>query len=118
MPQLAYLGRINVALDDGRSPPTVAIADHWMKWAFHFLVDASPSSPTYGLPLRLYGTLGVRQVDSLARTLARIRPIDVHACARSLSDAPPSPAQQNKIRPSSLPDPVPRPHHHIPIYTL
>eukprot|EP00316_Scyphosphaera_apsteinii_P008544 CAMPEP_0119317810 /NCGR_PEP_ID=MMETSP1333-20130426/44434_1 /TAXON_ID=418940 /ORGANISM="Scyphosphaera apsteinii, Strain RCC1455" /LENGTH=450 /DNA_ID=CAMNT_0007323863 /DNA_START=76 /DNA_END=1428 /DNA_ORIENTATION=+ len=59
---LTYLGRVNVSLDgaDTRS----AIADHWLKWAFHFLVDADLQSSTHGLPLRLYGPLGVRQVFS------------------------------------------------------
>merc|ERR1711915_57535 len=52
-----YLGRVKVVLD-GDSPltnGTVAIADHYLKWAFHFLVDANSSSPSFGLPLRLYG---------------------------------------------------------------
>jgi len=61
---LAYLGRVTLApIDDGCANRTV-IADHWLKWAFHFLVDADPSSPSYGLPVRLYGTLGVRQIFS------------------------------------------------------
>jgi hypothetical protein len=38
------------------------VRSHWLKWAFHFLVDADPTSPSYRLPLRLYGHLGVRQV--------------------------------------------------------
>mgnify|MGYP006903369629 CR=1 FL=1 len=57
---LAYLGRVNVTLDDGTR--RVAVADHYLKWAFHFLVDADPLSPSHGMPLRLYGPLGVRQV--------------------------------------------------------
>ena len=57
---LAYLGRVNVSLDDGSGRR--AVADHYMKWAFHFLVDADERSPSYGLPLRLYGPYGVRQV--------------------------------------------------------
>ena len=57
---LAYLGRVNVSLDDGSGRR--AVADHYMKWAFHFLVDADEKSPSYGLPLRLYGPYGVRQV--------------------------------------------------------
>lgn len=59
-----YLGRIKVELD-GDNPQTngtVAIADHYLKWAFHFLVDADEASPSFGLPLRLYGATGVRQV--------------------------------------------------------
>lgn len=59
-----FLGRVRVIMD-GDSPSTngtVAIADHYMKWAFHFLVDADPKSPSFGLPLRLYGATGVRQV--------------------------------------------------------
>jgi len=36
------------------------VADHYMKWAFHFLVDADHSSQSYGLPLRLYAPYGVR----------------------------------------------------------
>ncbi|CAK0876840.1 unnamed protein product [Prorocentrum cordatum] len=60
----AYLGKVRVHLD-GDSPETngtVRIADHYMKWAFHLLVDADEHSPTFRLPLRLYGSLGVRQV--------------------------------------------------------
>mmetsp|Transcript_215 Transcript_215/g.473 ORF Transcript_215/g.473 Transcript_215/m.473 type:complete len:499 (-) Transcript_215:141-1637(-) len=59
----AYLGRVRVTLDYNmsRSNGTV-IADHFMKWAFHFLVDADSSSPSFGLPLRLYGPYGVLQV--------------------------------------------------------
>uniref|UniRef100_A0A7S3EW90 Uncharacterized protein n=1 Tax=Haptolina ericina TaxID=156174 RepID=A0A7S3EW90_9EUKA len=61
---LAYLGRIRLSpIDDGHRNRTV-VADHWMKWAFHFLVDAEPQSPSYGLPVRLYGALGVRQIFS------------------------------------------------------
>lgn len=52
---LEYLGRVRVSLDDGSG--RVAVADHYMKWAFHFLVDVDS-----GLPLRLYGPYGVRQV--------------------------------------------------------
>jgi len=59
----AYLGRVRVTLD-GEVPSSqrVAIADHFMKWAFHFLVDADKTSPTFGLPLRLYGAGGVRML--------------------------------------------------------
>lgn len=59
----AYLGRVRVQLD-GSVPQSnrTAVADHYMKWAFHFLVDAEESSPSFGLPLRLYGPYGVRQV--------------------------------------------------------
>jgi len=60
----AYLGRVRVVLD-GNHPETngtAAIADHYMKWEFHFLVDADESSPSFGLPLRLYGPTGTRQV--------------------------------------------------------
>lgn len=59
----AYLGRVRVTLD-GSVPESqrVAIADHFMQWAFHFLVDADETSPTFGLPLRLYGSGGVRMV--------------------------------------------------------
>ena len=58
---LAYLGRVRLdPVDDGRN--VTVVADHWMKWAFHFLVDADPQSPSFKLPLRLYGSLGVRQV--------------------------------------------------------
>ena len=60
---LAYLGRVRVLLDDGAHNRT-ATADHYLKWAFHFLVDADAHSPSYGLPLRLYGAYGVRQVFS------------------------------------------------------
>mmetsp|Transcript_4856 Transcript_4856/g.8674 ORF Transcript_4856/g.8674 Transcript_4856/m.8674 type:complete len:486 (-) Transcript_4856:93-1550(-) len=59
-----YMGRVRVVLD-GDNPETnnvTAIADHYMKWAFHFLVDADEDSPSFGLPLRLYGATGVRQV--------------------------------------------------------
>lgn len=41
--------------------PTLSVAVT-RRWAFHFLVDADPTSPSYRLPLRLYGHLGVRQV--------------------------------------------------------
>merc|ERR1712137_1082892 len=59
----AYLGRIRVTLDgDVPDSQRVAIADHYMKWAFHFLVDADANSPSFGLPLRLYGSGGVRMV--------------------------------------------------------
>lgn len=59
----AYLGRVKVTLDgDVASSQRVAIADHFLKWAFHFLVDADSKSPTFGLPLRLYGAGGVRMV--------------------------------------------------------
>ena len=34
----------------------------WWQWAFHLLVDADKSSPSYGLPLRLFGATGVRMV--------------------------------------------------------
>lgn len=60
----AYLGRVRVVLD-GDAEATknrTAVADHFMKWAFHFLVDADEGSPSFGLPLRLYGPFGVRQV--------------------------------------------------------
>lgn len=59
----AYLGRIKVKLDgDSQAGSGEFIADHYMKWAFHFLVDANSSSSSFGLPLRLYGPMGVRQV--------------------------------------------------------
>jgi len=59
----AYLGRIKVQLDgDNTHSSGDFIADHYMKWAFHFLVDADEKSSSFGLPLRLYGPLGVRQV--------------------------------------------------------
>ena len=59
----AYLGRVRVELDgDTALGRRNATADHFMKWAFHFLVDADESSPTFGLPLRLYAPWGVRQV--------------------------------------------------------
>jgi len=58
---VAYLGRVRLSPIDDGSNRTV-LADHWMKWAFHFLVDADPASPSYMLPLRLYGHLGVRQI--------------------------------------------------------
>lgn len=59
----AYLGRVRVTLDgDYAISQREAIADHYMKWVFHFLVDADEKSPTFGLPLRLYGSGGVRMV--------------------------------------------------------
>merc|ERR1711972_1209796 len=59
----AYLGRVKVTLDgDTNLSKRTAIADHYLKWAFHFLVDADESSPDFGLPLRLYASWGVRQV--------------------------------------------------------
>eukprot|EP00930_Biecheleria_cincta_P099972 TRINITY_DN91586_c0_g1_i1.p1 TRINITY_DN91586_c0_g1~~TRINITY_DN91586_c0_g1_i1.p1 ORF type:complete len:507 (-),score=82.67 TRINITY_DN91586_c0_g1_i1:43-1380(-) len=59
----AYLGRVRVSLDgDSSLSKRTAIADHYLKWAFHFLVDADRSSATFGLPLRLYASWGVRQV--------------------------------------------------------
>lgn len=59
----AYLGRILVTLDGDTSlSKRTAVADHYLKWAFHFLVDANASSPNFGLPLRLYASWGVRQV--------------------------------------------------------
>lgn len=59
----AYLGRVRVTLDgDVPESRRVAIADHYMQWAFHFLVDADAASPSFGLPLRLYGPYGVLQV--------------------------------------------------------
>jgi len=60
---LSYLGRIRLAPIDGGNNNTV-VADHYMKWAFHFLVDADPQSPTYGMPVRLYGATGVRMIYS------------------------------------------------------
>merc|ERR1719161_3011767 len=44
----AYLGRVRVTLD-GDTPLSRgwAIADHYLKWAFHFLVDANSSSPNF-----------------------------------------------------------------------
>merc|ERR1719215_798778 len=58
-----YLGRVRVHLDGGVPESNrTAVADHYMKWAFHFLVDADEASPSFGLPLRLYGPYGVRQV--------------------------------------------------------
>merc|ERR1711972_861187 len=61
----AYLGRVKVTLDgDTGLSRRTAIADHYMKWAFHFLVDADKDSESYGLPLRLYGQQGVRFVYS------------------------------------------------------
>merc|ERR1712070_1106938 len=61
---LSYLGRIRLdPIDDGFGNRTV-VADHWMKWAFHFLVDADPGSPSYGQPVRLYASGGARFVYS------------------------------------------------------
>lgn len=58
-----YLGRIKIKLDgDSQAASGEFIADHYMKWAFHFLVDANENSSSFGLPLRLYGPMGVRQV--------------------------------------------------------
>eukprot|EP00927_Polykrikos_kofoidii_P060690 TRINITY_DN55616_c0_g1_i1.p1 TRINITY_DN55616_c0_g1~~TRINITY_DN55616_c0_g1_i1.p1 ORF type:complete len:509 (-),score=61.95 TRINITY_DN55616_c0_g1_i1:78-1604(-) len=57
-----YLGRVKInPLDDGNNNHTV-IADHYLKYGFHFLLDAEKSSKTYGLPLRTYIPFGVRQV--------------------------------------------------------
>lgn len=59
----AYLGRIRVTLDgDVPDSQRVATADHYLKWAFHFLVDADENSPSFGLPLRLYASGGVRML--------------------------------------------------------
>lgn len=59
----AYLGKVRVQLDgESELGQRMAVADHFMKWAFHFLVDADPSSETFGLPLRLYGPGGVRMI--------------------------------------------------------
>mmetsp|Transcript_92496 Transcript_92496/g.235149 ORF Transcript_92496/g.235149 Transcript_92496/m.235149 type:complete len:446 (-) Transcript_92496:77-1414(-) len=59
----AYLGRVRVKLDGSHALSNgTAVADHYMNWAFHFLVDADEASPSFGLPLRLYGPYGVRQV--------------------------------------------------------
>lgn len=59
----AYLGRIKIKLDgDSKLSSGEFTSDHYMKWAFHFLVDAAEHSPSFGLPLRLYGPTGVRQV--------------------------------------------------------
>lgn len=59
----AYLGRVRVTLDgDVPESQREATADHYLKWAFHFLVDADEGSPTFGLPLRLYGAGGRRMV--------------------------------------------------------
>eukprot|EP00747_Dinoflagellata_sp_TGD_P206468 gnl/TRDRNA2_/TRDRNA2_80178_c0_seq1.p1 gnl/TRDRNA2_/TRDRNA2_80178_c0~~gnl/TRDRNA2_/TRDRNA2_80178_c0_seq1.p1 ORF type:complete len:511 (+),score=82.36 gnl/TRDRNA2_/TRDRNA2_80178_c0_seq1:40-1572(+) len=61
---VAYLGRVKLSpIDDANGTNRTVIADHYMKWAFHFLVDASATS-TRGKPLRLYGPYGVRQVFS------------------------------------------------------
>jgi len=60
---LNYLGRVKLAPIDGGERGEM-IADHYMKWAFHFLVDADPGSMSYGMPLRLYGNQGVRFVYS------------------------------------------------------
>lgn len=58
-----YLGRVRIHLDGSTEESNrTAIADHYLKWAFHFLVDADEASPSFGLPLRLYGPFGVRQV--------------------------------------------------------
>lgn len=57
-----YLGRVRVPAEDG-AVDGVVVADHYMKWAFHFLIDAG-SGPSAGLPVRLYGPYGVRQVFS------------------------------------------------------
>jgi len=59
---LDYLGRVAVTLDAGSN--RTVLADHYLKWAFHLLVDADKQSATYGLPLRLYGSTGVRMVYS------------------------------------------------------
>mmetsp|Transcript_8121 Transcript_8121/g.9789 ORF Transcript_8121/g.9789 Transcript_8121/m.9789 type:complete len:119 (-) Transcript_8121:203-559(-) len=59
---LAYLGRIKVKLQSQNIG--VVLADHYMKWAFHFLVDVES-----GFPLRLYGPFGVRQEFANWRTL-------------------------------------------------
>eukprot|EP00931_Biecheleriopsis_adriatica_P077221 TRINITY_DN5082_c0_g1_i2.p1 TRINITY_DN5082_c0_g1~~TRINITY_DN5082_c0_g1_i2.p1 ORF type:complete len:492 (+),score=73.07 TRINITY_DN5082_c0_g1_i2:117-1478(+) len=59
----AYLGRVMIKLDGATEHSSGNFtADHFMKWAFHFLVDADEKSPSFGLPLRLYGPMGVRQV--------------------------------------------------------
>lgn len=59
----AYLGRVQVTLDGapGDGNRTV-IADHFMNWAFHFLVDADESSESLGLPVYLYAPWGVRYI--------------------------------------------------------
>lgn len=60
-----YLGRVRLApIDGGPEDRRTVIADHYMKWAFHFLVDADTKSASYGLPLRLYGPYGTRMVYS------------------------------------------------------
>jgi hypothetical protein len=58
----AYLGRVRVPAMDGTANGTV-VADHYMEWAFHWLVDAG-DGPTRGQPVRWYGPYGVRQVFS------------------------------------------------------
>jgi len=59
---LEYLGRVRLnPLDDGIGK-RVVVADHYLKYGFHILVDAEKGSPTYGLPLRTYIPWGVRQV--------------------------------------------------------
>merc|ERR1711862_690704 len=57
-----YLGRVKIdPFDDGFNNRTV-VADHYLKYGFHFLLDAERGSKTYGLPLRTYISYGVRQV--------------------------------------------------------
>lgn len=60
---LNYLGRVRLSPSDGDNRTTV-IADHYMKWAFHFLVDADKNSSGYGLPVRLFAPYGTRFIYS------------------------------------------------------
>jgi hypothetical protein len=93
----AYLGRIRVTLDgDNEESQREAIADHYMKWAFHFLVDADKKSPTFGLPLRLYGSGGIRMVydswhiadPSIAEPMIWTMPKDCKVTAPECSNFP------------------------------
>lgn len=54
-----YLGRIKMGVEylvDGTyNTAKPMIVDHYMKWFLHLFMDADPSSPTFGLPVRFYG---------------------------------------------------------------
>jgi hypothetical protein len=66
MTDATYKGRIKIGVeydgfqlgDKGNGDMTAKkdmIVDHYAKWFLHVFVDADPSSPTYGQPVRFYG---------------------------------------------------------------
>ena len=65
-PVVNLLGRIKLSPIDGGHRDMV-IADHYMKWAFHFLVDADTHSPNFGE--RIYCKCCARYDQSMFREI-------------------------------------------------